>query len=277
MSWRNLLLLLSAVTAIPALGCAVATPATPAVAETAAAAAPAAPTPPSLPQFLGVPQAAKGVCNLSTRIRSRLGSRFPGLEPKPPLLPITDPTNQGENATPEVKAAAEQKAKADKADQKIKAIHYLTSEGGCGDCFPETEKAIVEALKDCNEEIRFATVKGLRNSAGCKCTTCKTNSCCTQDILAQIYKMAYEVNEQGCHCESSSRIRRLARITLNNCGGYIPEAPKQELPKQLEPVASEGPKDSETEPADSEADDEKKTDGNDAEDTEPKARETKET
>jgi hypothetical protein len=99
--------------------------------------------------------------------------RFPLLEPKPPVLALTDPSNLSEDATPEVQAAAKQKAKQDQADQKIKAIRFLTSEGGCGKCFPETEDALLSSLEDCNEEVRYETVKGLRKVVGCPCVSCR--------------------------------------------------------------------------------------------------------
>ncbi|MDZ4817352.1 MAG: hypothetical protein SGJ20_00090, partial [Planctomycetota bacterium] len=71
---------------------------------------------------------------IGTRILSRLGSRFPGLEPKPALLPISDPANL-ESPNPAVATAAGVKADEDAAAQKVKAIRYLATIG-CGGCYP---------------------------------------------------------------------------------------------------------------------------------------------
>src|SRR5690606_15491128 len=60
--------------------------------------------PPSLPEFLGLTQACKGGVGLfrllRDRIAARLGTIYPGLEPRPPLLPIADPANLSPDAPP---------------------------------------------------------------------------------------------------------------------------------------------------------------------------------
>jgi hypothetical protein len=42
--------------------------------------------------------------------------------------------------------------------------------------------------------------------------------------------MANKMDAQGCYSESSPRVRRLARLTLNQCGGaiFVPEEPTPE-------------------------------------------------
>ena len=72
----------------------------------------------TLPGFLGLTGLFQGIGKGFDCIRNLLGSRFPGLEAKPPVLAITDPANLGPNSPPAVKAAAEIKAEEDAAPQK---------------------------------------------------------------------------------------------------------------------------------------------------------------
>ena len=136
----------------------------PALAAPAAAPAAAAPAAAAAPHtgFLG--QAFCGIRVLIGRIRARLGMRFPGLEGTPPVTAITDPAN-AESPTPAVKTAAEVKADEDAAPQKIKALRYLATVG-CTDCYPDIEKAMLAALDDCTESVRYEAVKAIRKTAG---------------------------------------------------------------------------------------------------------------
>lgn len=192
----------------------------------------AAPAPPTttLPQFLGLNGLFGGIRMIGQRIRNRLGARFPGLESRPPVLAITDPANLGPDASPAVKAAAEAKAEEDAAPQKAKAIRYLASLG-CGRCYPDTEDALLAALEDCNELIRYETVQGLRKSAGDACQCCRENSCCSPKLMEKLYQMAYEMDGTGCYLEPSARVRRNARLVIRGCGGYLtggePVAPQE--------------------------------------------------
>ncbi len=203
----------------------------------------AAPGPPqmTLPQFLGIRGLFGGLRMIGQRIRNRLGSRFPGLESKPPILAITDPANMGEDASPAVKAAAEAKAEEDKAPQKAKAIRYLASLG-CGKCYPDTEAALLAALEDCTELIRYETVKGLRESAGDPCQCCRENSCCSPELLKKLYELAYEMNGAGCYIEPSARVRRYARLVIRGCGGVqteVSQEPPVEGPSSVLQVPAE--------------------------------------
>jgi hypothetical protein len=221
------------------LGCAAppqpaATPALPTSAQAGATTvvAVASPAPPTttLPQFLGLNGLFGGIRTIGQRIRNRLGARFPGLESTPPVLAITDPANMGPDASPAVKAAAEAKAEEDQAPQKAKAIRYLASLG-CGRCYPDTEDALLAALEDCNELIRYETVQGLRKSAGDACQCCRENSCCSPKLMEKLYEMAYEMDATGCYVEPSARVRRNARLVIRGCGGYLtggaPVAPQE--------------------------------------------------
>jgi hypothetical protein len=208
-----------------------------------AVAAPATPQM-TLPAFLGLKGLAQGIGGIGSRIRNRLGSRFPFLEAKPPLLALTDPANKSENASPAVKAAAEAKAEEDAAPQKAKAIRYLASLG-CGKCYPDTEAALLAALDDCNEQIRLETLKGLRKSMGEACRCCQQNSCCSPKLLKKLTQLGYEVNDSGCFFEPSASVRRLARLVASECvcSGAMGAEPAM-LPKEGPPgeaVPSEAP------------------------------------
>jgi len=187
-----------------------------------AIAPPAAPAM-TLPKFLGLDVAFAGIRGIGMRVRNRLGTRFPGLEPKPPIRSLSDPANMSENASPAVKAAAEAKAEEDQAPQKAKAIRYLASLG-CGKCYPDTEKALLAAMEDCNEQIRYEAVRGLRKSVGDQCGCCRQDSCCSPKLVQKLYQLAYGVDESGCHIEPSSRIRRNARLAICACGGVATTA-----------------------------------------------------
>jgi len=192
------------------------------------AAAPAAVAAPAAPHvgFLG--RAACGLRILIDRIRNRLGMRFPGLEAKPPVTSITDPAN-AESPTPAVATAAEVKAEEDAAPQKIKALRYLATVG-CTECYPDIEKALLAALDDCTESVRYEAVKAIRKTAGDPCQRCLATRCCRPEILKRLQKMAYDMRDECCYQESSARVRRLARLVLSECNGEViiePAAPPE--------------------------------------------------
>lgn len=187
----------------------------------------------TLPEFLGLKGLTQGVGGITRRVRNRLGSRFPGLEAKPPIRSITDPANMSDDASPAVKAAAEAKAEEDAAPQKAKAIRYLASLG-CGKCYPDTEDAFLAALDDCNETIRLETVKGLRKSAGDACQCCRQNSCCSAKLIKKLSQLAYERDDSGCYLEPSPTVRRYARLVIRGCGGP-PAEESQEPPSEGPP------------------------------------------
>ena len=189
----------------------------------------------TLPQFLGIVGACEHVKGLLNRLRNRLGAIWPGLEAKPELLSITDPANM-ESDNPAVASAAAVKAEEDAAAQKAKAIAYLASVG-CAGCYPGIEEALLAALDDCTELVRFETAKALRSTATMPCKNCCRSACCGPKIREKLMKLAYETDEQGCYLESSDRVRRMARLALANCG-CVPDKPGQ-TPQQRLP--EEGP------------------------------------
>lgn len=196
----------------------------------------------TLPEFLGLTDAARavggaihsGISCIATALD--LEGRFAGLQPKPPLLPITDPANMNENAPPAVKAAAEAKKEEDSAGQKIMALRYL-AELGCGGCYPDIEDALLASLDDCTEEVRFVTVSALRNTNRPNCHYCNSKKCCSNKVQKKLRALAFETNEDGCFKEPSARVRRQARLALQTCGGLNPE-PNAPSPEQ---VPDEGP------------------------------------
>ncbi len=171
----------------------------------------------SLPEFLGLPNLAKGAGGILQRLGSRLLSgldltgRFPGLQPQPPVLPITDPANLEAGAPPAVQAAAEIKQEEDAAPQKIMAIRYLATLG-CGGCYPKVEDALLEGLSDCTESVRYEAVKALQCKPECGCKFCSSPSCCSMKVRKRLQELT------TCEKEPSERIRRLARIALACCG-----------------------------------------------------------
>lgn len=197
---------------------------------------------PTMWEFLGVKGFAKVLGGGIDRLRNRLGSRFPGLEAKPPLLAITDPANMGPDAPPAAKAAAEAKAYEDAAPQKIKAIRYLSTLG-CTECYPDIGPALLKALDDCTEGVRYEAVLALRKLSGGPCAVCQSNRCCNPEMLKRLDEMANGMNDRGCYREPSARVRRVARLAIAGCGGAIPpqlptEGPQEPLPA---PVGSAEP------------------------------------
>jgi hypothetical protein len=190
----------------------------------------------TLPQFLGITGAVKGICALTTRLRNRLGMAFPGLEATPPLLAITDPANMSEDSPPAVKAAADIKTQEDAAAQKIKALRYLATIG-CGGCYPDVEEALIAAMDDCTEEVRYEAVLAVRKTTGVCCVYCSCDACCTEKIQNKLRELANGQNSPCCGGETSARVRRQARMALAECGPPVVVA----KPEAAKPV-TEGPK-----------------------------------
>lgn len=207
-----------------------------------AIAPPAAPasTFPTLPEFLGLSQLCKGgtalMCTLRDRIAARLGTMYPGLEPKPPLLTIADPANLSPDAPPSVQTAAKIKQEQDAGAQKAKAAAYLATVG-CG-CYEGVAEALAANLSDCNEEVRFATAKALREIGTRSHCPCGGNSCCTLEVHKELMRLAWETDHTGCFVEPSPRVRRMARLALKYC--CAPIAPEGDGVPEEGPELEEG-------------------------------------
>lgn len=259
--WQKMLLL---ALLLPGAGCASLLPTPAAPLPTSALAGEntivvAAQGPPrqTLPQFLGVGQFARVVGGLIDRLRNRLGMRFPALEATPPLLSITDPAN-ADSPTPAVAAAAAAKAEEDAAPQKIKAIRYL-AKLGCQECYPDTLPSLIEALSDCTESVRYEAAKALRTLTDGPCKTCRNGTCCTPELVEALEKVVNERNAVGNPAEPSERVRRVARVALENCQCAAAPAPQPEsdiegpTPASPDETPAEGPIPVPVEPASSSA------------------------
>ena len=184
-------------------------------------------SPMTLWRFLGVPQGAKKLHKLQDSLVNRRG-KHPGLEKKPPLKKLTDPANL-ESEDKAIKAAAEIKVAEDQAPQKIKAIKYLGSLG-CGDCYKGVEEALLAALVDCTEKVRYEAAKALLKTAGDPCKSCNASSCCSEKSLKILHERAYKQDGECCYKESSKRVRKVAAKAYQTCMGVLgPPEPEPEV------------------------------------------------
>lgn len=224
-------------------GCAAPSPPTPAAPPPTAAQAggqtivaiqPAGPPPMTLPQFLGINDLCAGLGGLHQFKMQLIAMFFPQLqsalaqlEPPPPVLPITDPANLKDSASPVVQAAAEAQAEQDTEAQKVKAIEAL-GRIGCVRGMPAVEEGLAAALDDQNSAVRQAAVKAISGLAGSPCVVCKGGACCTPKIYKRLYRMAYKETSPGCFEETDPANRRLARLALQNCQPRPPEPAQQQ-------------------------------------------------
>ncbi len=185
------------------------------------------PGPMTIWKFLGIPQNFQK--NRDARV-NRNGNN-PDRERKPPLKRLADPENlKSEN--PAIKAAAEIKTEEDLAPQKVKAIKYLATIG-CR-CYPQVKQALLAALDDCTEEVRYQAAVAFCRSAGNPCTVCNSSSCCDPDVRKKLKDMAYGMDANNCWKEPSARVRAAAELALNACEAVAPPSPTPvEAPKEV--------------------------------------------
>lgn len=170
--------------------------------------------PPAAPftlwNFLGIPQ---GFNKIRDATSNRRGN-FPGMERKPPMKALADPKNL-ESPVSAIKKAAEIKTEEDLAPQKIKAIKYLATVG-CG-CYGGVKEALMEALEDCTEEVRYQTVLAIQDAATMHCDVCNQDCCCDEEMTKKLAEIAYELNDKGCFKEPSERVREAAKTAMCAC------------------------------------------------------------
>ena len=178
--------------------------------------APAPAPPPTLWQFLGIPQ---GVNKIQDATLNSSGNN-PGLERTPPLTSIADPANL-KSSDPAIQAAAKIKQQQDQAPQKIKAIKYLATVG-CG-CYQKmgVRDALVDALDDCAEEVRYEAALALAKVAGDHCANCG-ETCCNAKVMNKLKELAEGTDERCCPKETSQRVREAACRALNACRQKLP-------------------------------------------------------
>jgi len=193
------------------------------------------PAPPTVWEFLGIPRAVDKIRDATV---NPLGNRSK-LERAPPLKRIADPANlQSDN--PAMQAAAGSKADADLAEQKIKAIKYLATVGcACNKYRDDVKTALLAALDDCEEEVRYEAAVALCRAAGDPCTQCNQGSCCDAQVMNKLAKIARGEDAQGCPLENSPHVRRAAAAALEACRGVRgpsaapPVEPGSEQPSRL--------------------------------------------
>jgi hypothetical protein len=182
--------------------------------------------PPAAPftlwNFLGIPQ---GFNKIRDATSNRRGN-FPGMERKPPMKALADPKNL-ESPVSAIKKAAEIKTEEDLAPQKIKAIEYLATVG-CG-CYGGVKEALMEALEDCTEEVRYQTVLAIQDAATMHCNVCNQDCCCDEEMTKKLAEIAYELNDKGCFKEPSERVREAAKVAMRAC------CPGKVHPKRVRP------------------------------------------
>ncbi len=188
--------------------------------------------------YLGIPQ---GMQKIRDATSNRRGNR-PNRERKPPLKAIADPANlESDNSA--IAKAAKIKTEEDMAPQKIKAIKYLATIG-CG-CYPDVSDALMDALDDCTEEVRYQAALAIEDATNLHCSHCNTNCCCDEKLVKKLAKVAYEKNDKGCPEEVSERVREAAiRAMCGCCQNPGPAEPQEELPTPALPRPEGTPDDS---------------------------------
>ena len=177
---------------------------------------------------LGIPQATAAIRDSTV---NRNGN-FPSLEKKPRLLKIADPANLKPEKPEMIKAAAKIKTDQDLKKQKLKAIAFL-AEVNCG-CYNKDDavaKAFLEAMADCDPDIRKAAIEGLSKAAG-SCSKCRTGcetTCCTEEILKKAQDLATGKDANGCFKEPDKEIRAMAAALVRKCPSP-PAKPIEEIP-----------------------------------------------
>jgi hypothetical protein len=210
------------------------------LASTVGCVAPAVPVP-TVWQKLGIPQT--GV-RIRDGILNRQGN-FPGLEKKPPLLKIADPANLEPGKPDMLKAAAMIKQEQDLKKQKLKALKYLAEINcGCYDKDGKVEAAFLEALEDCDPDIRTAAIEGLSKAAA-ECSKCRSGceiTCCTRKILEKLHDIAYGTKD-GCFKEPVADIRQAAKALYCKCPppAVEPIIPEELIAPDPAPVMEEAP------------------------------------
>ncbi len=193
--------------------------------------------------FLGISQ---GWNKISGALVNRNGNH-PGLEKPPPLKALTDAANL-ESPNPAIKKAAEIKQQEDLKKQKIKGIKYL-AKVGCG-CYPGIKKALLAALDDCTEEVRYEAAMAFCKAAGDPCKSCDGDGCCAADVMTKLQDIANGRTAEGCWTEPSKRVRQTAANALNACRRATgsqsnvppveePQEPQKEVPLQPIPAQKE--------------------------------------
>lgn len=185
-------------------------------------------SPMTLPRYLGVESVALGARRIVYRSRVRMSTVLPFVAPQPAAaapVAICDPACVQSPAPAVATAAAIQQAEAT-APAKVQALGFLANQNMCRN--PQVEEAFLAAMDDPSETVRIAAVEGILQSLeSCGCNhSCQ--SCCTAAIQSKLQHLAYSMDERGCWCESSPKVRRLARRAACTCQPSHVELPMSE-------------------------------------------------
>ena len=143
--------------------------------------------------------------------------------------------------------AASLSAKESDAEQaaKVAAIRYLGKQNCV--CYPETIDALLGVLGDCDELIRYESLRALRG--GCQssgsCQVCKSSpsgnnphhTCiCNDRVMKKLSDLLLEKDPAGRFKERSYRVRQLAKLILSSCLQSTPVQPDALLVPQPDPI-----------------------------------------
>lgn len=140
-----------------------------------------------------------------------------------------------------------------KAPLKIKALRYLATQD-CN-CYPEVIDAILAALEDCTEEVRYEALKALhrcKTEGGKHCKSCAGKKSCPTDdpfcagcncqckekVIQRLQEYLLKRDEFGCYKEQSARCRDLAAQMIQECLTLRQPPP----PEATGPVETKEPK-----------------------------------
>ena len=107
-------------------------------------------------------------------------------------------------------------------------------------------KAFLEALSDCDPEVKKAAIEAVCTTAG-DCSKCKTGcetTCCTQEILDKLNDIATGKDEAGCLKEPDADIRRMAAAAARKCPQPRPKTPEEipaPSPSEIEELVAPPP------------------------------------
>ena len=102
---------------------------------------------------------------------------------------------------------------------------------GCYNKDGAVAKAFLEALNDCDPDVRTAAIEGICTTIG-NCSSCRNRcqpTCCSEDVHKKLNEIANGVDDNGCKKEPSAEIRKLAAAALCKCP-CPPSKPIEEIP-----------------------------------------------
>ena len=79
------------------------------------------------------------------------------------------------------------------------------------------KEALLAALDDCTEKVRYQAALAIAEAACNHCETCNRNCCCDEEMTKRLSEIAYEKNDECCWLEPSERVREAAKQAMFNC------------------------------------------------------------